>query len=48
MMRLGAPIELDDIIFLRRFFWPHIDAEATVSVDDVYDKESAFMELTCT
>ena len=42
MMRLGAPIELDDIIFLRRFFWPHIDVEATVSVDDVYDKEAAY------
>jgi hypothetical protein len=42
MMRLGAPIELDDIIFLRQFFWPHIDVEAKVSVDDVYEKDAAY------
>jgi hypothetical protein len=34
MMRLGAPIGSEDIIFLRQFFWPHIDVEAKVSVDE--------------
>jgi hypothetical protein len=29
---------MDDIIFLRRFFWPHLDDEVTAFVNDAWDK----------